>query len=585
MKIRIIIISFFITLLVGSCNTLDYNESTHYEKEDVFYLYQRTRQFLTNIYSYVPEYYGRIGNALRSAACDEAVFIDRLSAIHGFNNGTWSAVNALDSRWNYFEAIRAVNMFLVEIEGRTFEEIKNNYDYKDIMDQFHYFPYEARFLRAYFYFELAKRYGDIPLITTVLTEEEANRLTRTPFDEVINFIVNECDAIDEELLVDYAVDFISLERGRATKSWAMALKSRALLYAASPLFNSNNDKTKWEKAAKAAADMIKIAELTKASLTVDRNKPGYGLGLSFPTLANLWNRNYAQNTELVFGLLRGTSNSFESQNYPIGIFGGGTTGHCPSQNLVDAYEMQATGLPINAEAGYQTADPGYDPKNPYVGRDPRLNASIVVNNSVWPTRYAEPVEIWRGGRSGKPVNYATSTGYYLKKYVDGNIELRPDRTNTNSNHIWNIIRYSEVLLNYAEAMIEAYGDYNKTSDGDYIFPISAREAVNKVRARSGVGMPPFPETLSAAEFKLKLRNERRVELAFEDHRFWDIRRWKIADQAKDIYGVDIEKTGDNTFSYTRVLVESRVFNEKMYLFPIPQSEVFINPNLRQNQGW
>ena len=585
MKIKIIIISFFTILFFGSCNVLDYNESTIYEKDDVFSLYQRSRQFLTSIYSYVPEYNGRIGNALRSAACDEAIFIDRLSAVHGFNNGTWSAINTLDSRWNYFEPIRSVNLFLEEIKGQTFDDLKNNTDYKDIMDQFHYFPYEARFLRAYFYFELAKRYGDIPLITTVLTENEANSLERTPFDEVIKFIADECDAIDDELLVDYTIDFISRERGRITKSAAMALKSRALLYAASPLFNPANDKAKWEKAAKAAADMIKIAELPKADKTADRNNPGYGLGLSFPALADLWNRNYAQNTELIFGVLRGTSNSFESQNYPIGIFGGGTTGHCPTQNLVESYEMQATGLPVSSSAGYESADPAYNPQNPYAGRDPRLNASIVVNNSIWPTRYAEPVEIWRGGRSGKPVNYATSTGYYLKKYVDGNIELRPDRTATTSNHVWNVIRYSEVLLNYAEAMIEAYGDYNKTSDGSYVFPMSARDAVNKVRARSNVNMPPFPATLSVAEFKLKLRNERRVELAFEDHRFWDIRRWKIADQVKNIYGVDIEKTGDNTFSYTKVLVEERVFSEKMYLFPIPQAELFINTNLRQNQGW
>lgn len=563
--------SFLIALFVSSCDFLDYDESTHYQKEDIFSVFGRTQAFLTGIYAYLPESYGTVGNALRSAACDEAIFIDRSSEVQGFNNGSWSSINTLDTRWEYFTAIRLVNIFLEETKGQTFDELRNNLDYDLIMEQFGYYPFEARFLRAYFYFELAKRYGDIPLITTVLTDEEANKLTRTPFDQIIQFIANECDAIANKLPANYN-RITNTETGRATKGMAMALKSKALLYAASPLFNSGNDKVKWEKAAKAAADMIKIAEKT-----VDDD----GLGISLPSLTNLWNRNYNENRELILGVLRSESNIFERQNYPIGIDGGGSTGHCPTQNLVDAYEMTATGLPVSAGAGYQEIDPAFNPQNPYVGRDPRLAATIAWNNSVWPSLYNQPVEIWEGGRSGKPVNYATTTGYYLKKYVDGATELRTGRTTTQRRHVWMILRYSEILLNYAEAMIEAYGDYNLTTDD---LPISAKEAVDKVRARSGVGMPPFPATLSVEEFKLKLRNERRVELAFEDQRFWDIRRWKIAPQTTDIYGVQIKRTG-NTFEYTRVMVESRVFANKMYLYPIPQSERFINKNLTQNEGW
>ena len=161
-------------------------------------------------------------------------------------------------------------------------------------------------------------------------------------------------------------------------------------------------------------------------------------------------------------------------------------------------------------------------------------------------------------------------------------ELRPGYTTTSRRHVWMILRYGEILLNYAEAMVEAYGDYNYTTAD---LPMSAKEAVDKVRARAGVEMPPFSETLSPEEFKLKLRNERRVELAFEDQRFWDIRRWKIAPQTTDIYGVRIERTGDDTFRYTPVLVESRIFTDNMYLYPIPQTELYINRNLTQNTGW
>jgi hypothetical protein len=575
MKTRVSIISFFITLLVNGCSFLDYDESSHYTKEDAFSLFARQKQFLTNVYSFLPVSYGTVGGALRSAACDEAVFIDNLSTIHGLNNGTWSPLNTLDDGWQYFTAIRQANIFLEESKGRTFDDLKHNLDYELVMQQFYFYPFEARFLRSYFYFELAKRYGDIPLVTTILTEEEANSLKRTPFDQVIQFIADECDAL-ALVLPDTYSNITETEIGRITRGMAMALKSKALLYAASPLFNPDNDKEKWERAAKAAGDMIKIAEIP-----VNQG----GLGYSLPSLANLtnaWNRNYTQNTELILGVLRPESNSFEIQNYPIGIVGGGNTGHCPTQNLVDAYEMQASGLPVSTMAGYEAVDPEFDPDRPYDGRDPRLALTIAVNNSIWPIQYNQPLEIWQGGRSGKPVNYATPTGYYLKKYVVGSTELRPGYTATSGRHAWMLLRYSEILLNYAEAMIEAYNDYNYTTAG---LPLSAKEAVNKVRIRAGVEMPPFPETLSLEEFKLKLRNERRVELAFEDQRFWDIRRWKIASQTTDIYGVEIEKMGDNTFKYTPVLVEKRIFNDKMYLYPIPQSELFINPNLVQNPGW
>jgi len=147
-----------------------------------------------------------------------------------------------------------------------------------------------------------------------------------------------------------------------------------------------------------------------------------------------------------------------------------------------------------------------------------------------------------------------------------------------------LMRYSEVLLNYAEAVIEGYGDFELTNED---LPITAREAVRRVRARGGVAMPAFPESLTPEQFKLKLRNERMVELAFEDHRFWDIRRWKIGPETTEIRGVDIVKTGDDpaTFTYTPIVVENRIFTDNMYFYPIPQRERLLNPNLTQNNGW
>ena len=517
MKNKLLIFSILI-LCTSSCNYLEYDESDFLEKDAVFSSFQYTRDFLTNIYSYVPAAFGTIGgDALRSAACDEAVYVDKLSPVHSFNNGAWSAINTLDDRWNYFRGIRAVNMFLQEVEGQEFDELKHNEDYEDIMAQFKYYPYEARFLRAYFYFELAKRYGDIPLITTLLSEEEANMQKRTSFDEVIQFIVDECDAIAPHLPISYK-ELIKSETGRATRGAAMALKSRALLYSASPLFNKSDNIDKWKSAARAAADVIEKAW-----------DFGY---MPLPDLWSLWNNNYSNNNELIFGVMQREDNWFERVNFPIGIEGGGNTGHCPTENLVESYEMQASGLPVAPDAGYEHMDPSYDSQNPYEGRDPRMYELVAQNGAWWV--YDEQVECWYGGRSGKPQKNATVTGYYLRKYVDGSTSLKSEFV-TSKRHVWNIMRYSEILLNFAEAMVEAYGDPNY-KDG---YPMSAKEAVDIVRSRVHVDMPPFPNNLTLNEFKAKLRNERRVELSFEDHRFWDIRRWKIADQTTDIYGVDI----------------------------------------------
>ena len=284
------------------------------------------------------------------------------------------------------------------------------------------------------------------------------------------------------------------------------------------------------------------------------------------------------NNELIFGVMQREDNWFERVNFPIGIEGGGNTGHCPTENLVESYEMQASGLPVAPDAGYEHMDPSYDSQNPYEGRDPRMYELVAQNGAWWV--YDEQVECWYGGRSGKPQKNATVTGYYLRKYVDGSTSLKSEFV-TSKRHVWNIMRYSEILLNFAEAMVEAYGDPNY-KDG---YPMSAKEAVDIVRSRVHVDMPPFPNNLTLNEFKAKLRNERRVELSFEDHRFWDIRRWKIADQTTDIYGVDITKKEDGSFSYKKVLVEKRIFKDCMYLYPIPQSERYINPELEQNPGW
>ena len=551
-----------LTLTVVSCNFLDYNEYTGYDKDDVYESFDRVQRSLTHIYAYLSSAYSTIDGAMRAAACDEAVYVDNLCNIYSMNNGSWSPTKTFDTMYGLYDAIRLVNLFLEETKGEEFDYLKNQETYENYMAEFVNYPYEARFLRAYFYFELMRRYKEVPIITELLTEEQANNLTPNTIDEVVDFIVSECEVAQANLPASYEKT-MSQEVGRITKGAAMALKARTLLYAASPLFNEDGDKAKWKTAARASGAIINKAE-----------EYGY---MPLPKLSNLWNKNYALNNELILGRMEAPSNSFESQNYPVGIDGGGKTGHCPTQNLVEAFET-TNGKPVK-DTKYSPMDPTYDENNPYVNRDPRLAATVAVNNSNWV--YNQPVEIWYGGKSGKPVKHATLTGYYLKKYVDGTTSLKAGNT-SKRNHVWTYFRYGEVLLNYAEAMVEGYGDFNYKNPP--ALPLSAMEAVNLIRKRKEVNMPDFDSGMTVTQFKEKLRNERMVELAFENHRFWDIRRWMIGDETTDIYGVEITKEGYG-FKYKKILVESRIWDDKMYLYPIPDSERHINSNLGQNPGW
>ena len=196
----------------------------------------------------------------------------------------------------------------------------------------------------------------------------------------------------------------------------------------------------------------------------------------------------------------------------------------------------------------------------------------------WPKN---ALEIWYGGKNALPLNNATTTGYYLKKYVNRAISFESGSTVTAAYHSWVLFRYAEILLNYAEAMVNAFDDAEYT---DAELPISARQAVNMVRARTGVNMPPV-ESMSKNRFITRLKNERRVELAFEGHRFWDLRRWRDLLKIKEVYGVSVVKGEDNTVTYTRQLIKNQVLNVSMYFYPIPNEEIHKNSNLVQNKGW
>lgn len=572
MRIKNIIGGVACVALLSACS-MDYHEYANYGKDYLTESYDEVIGLVTNIYNELDYDFGQVyGGGMLASACDEAEYAYISGEVCDFTNGAWSPSNPLSNTWTTnYRAIQECNQYLQEFQGLTFDELKLNDDYEARMFRYRNSFNEVRFLRAYFYFNLVRCYGAVPFFTEMVTTDNVNTLVRTPAQEVFDFIIDECTELATLLPEDYTnlgmMGISPAETGRVNSYGALALKARAALYAASPLFNTGNDQELWHRAAQANK------ELLDACLAGN-----YRLG----TYAGLWGTTNWQNNEMIFMRryvnskdAAGNSSVLEEYNYPIGITGGGS-GNCPSQNLVDAYEMQATGLGIN-EAGS-----GYDPENPYEGRDPRFGMTVVKNGDIgWPNYNTAPIQTFYGGTNGEPISGATPTGYYLKKYLDPAVDLRANSTSKSSRHTWITFRLGEFYLNYAEAAFRYLGSADATSAE---FPMSAREAVNVIRSRSDVNMPEFPVGMSNDAFWVKYQNERMVELAFEGHRFYDLRRWKDGDKLKSITEMKLTQNADGTITYTRQVV-NRTWDEKMYLFPIPQTEIMKNSNLTQNEGW
>ena len=567
MKKLVYILSAFI--LAASCNVLDFDESSsQYSRDDMYKTYSNIQKMLTNIYGYMPNKdIADVSSALRDCGSDDAEYADPDASVQRFTNGNWTPVQTVDDKWSLYYGIRSANEYLTHwaydennVLQATFDLSMYQYEskYKKWWEHINIYPYEAKVLRAYYFFELARRYGDIAMPLTMLTAEEANAIEKTPFDEVINFIVKECDEAAQFLPTTY-IGMLDDEVGRVTKGFALAVKAKALLYAASPLHNPDGNREKWQKAALAAKEII--------DLNVYRLDPA--------EKAN----NYLSN-EVIMAIARSESQSFEKNNFPVRFTEGERTsmaGTFPSQNLVDAFQtLGGYDITLGAD-GWQTSDPAFDVSKPYEGRDPRFERAILANGMSFK---GSTIETFVGGRdySATRNELGTVTGYYLRRYIQESTSFTPESTVTNR-HQWIVYRYAEALMTYAEALNEYLGSPTAT---DATFTMSALDALNQIRANAG--MPDVAAT-SASDFRDAVRREWRVEFAFEDHRFWDIRRWNIAQSVMgQLDGVEIVKNGQS-YSYSRKVVESRTWASKMNLYPIPQAETFNNPNLTQNTGW
>ncbi|MDO5321635.1 MAG: RagB/SusD family nutrient uptake outer membrane protein [Bacteroidia bacterium] len=558
MKLHKICLFIFAGIALNACADLNYTEQNMRDEEWSFeYFENGVKNMVFDVYAqlYNNEFESNSAYFL-AGATDEAQYALENGAINNYTNGGWSAANPYSNVWTKsYTAIAEVCTILEKIDKADLSEWKYNASYELWAAQLELFPYELRFLRAYFYFELFRAYGDVPLVTTTLSNAQANSIGRTSADDIVKFIVDEIDAVAPYLPVSYTTE-VGAEIGRATRVAAYALKARTLLYAASPLFNPSGDTQKWAKAAAACKFVID-------------NASTWGLELS--TYSTLWGHDAFYNPEIILGLGRGESNSFEMANYPIGVENG-ASGNCPTQSFVDQYEYQSNGETF---AQRYPGSIDLNSVDPYEGLDPRFALTVVRNGDEWPSNGTQKkaIETFVGGFNAAPTYGATPTSYYLKKYVDGSCVTTADNQTTRR-HTWILFRLGELYLDYAEAVFNATGSANDNSYG-----LTANEAVNKLRDRSDIKMPKFTEDGSA--WVERYERERLVELAFENHRFWDVRRWKKADQYfKTIQVASIS----SSMQLTRSTI-TRQWEEKYYFYPIPQTELKKNEKLTQNPGW
>lgn len=511
-------------------------------------------QYMSDLYATIPTGYNRIqspgsitGDFLDAASDDAISSRTANSSIGIMARGGITIFNNPDNIWgNSYSSIRKATVFLNNFHVVP---MRNAYDKRSWFG-------EARALRAYFYWDLLRRWGGVPIMgDEPLSLEDDVNIPRNSFERCVEYIVSECDRAVDSLRND-PVDDQNL--GRWSKASAMALKAQVLLFAASPLYNGGNigdsltgyanyDPERWKRAADAAKA---IMDLNIFSLQPDFRQ-------IFIT---------SRSPEVITAKMMGTGRSVETNNGPINFSSAPAIGiTSPTQELVDAYGMIG-GKPIDDPAS------GYDPANPYANRDPRLGYTVLYNGAPW---LGTQIETFNGGaqRPGGS-SQQTQTGYYMRKFMG--LYENGSQYGTEY-HDWILFRYAGILLNYAEAMNEY------TGPGTEVY-----QAVEAVRQRAGLSPYTLDAGLTKEEMREIIRNERRKEFAFEEYRYWDIRRWKIADEVynKPLHGVVIVRDPSGNYTYSQTEVSTTIFEDpKMYFYPIPFTEMMSNDKMVQNPGW
>lgn len=563
-----------LTLALGACkkNNLDLTPVDRVAETVVWTDSAFTKAYHNELYNSIPH---NFGIHMYSKLTDEAYnAVPSGQGPEPYKRNTYTpdnitSTNNADNNWMYYwnrgyQYIRKINVFMDKMADPTTVQFGS----KNLLIA------EAKFLRAYIYFNLSERFGGVPIITKVYKLGDKESFKRNTYDEVIAYIEKDLNEAIPVLPAKYAAS--SANYGRATQDAAYALRSRVLLYAASPLFNPTNDKQKWQKAADAAA------------VFVNNGDRGFEL---YADYAKLFNQpNAGHQNEYIFTRNFTTTNGHQAPMHNLGrrygAYGGWWASNGPTQNLVDDYDVKSADASRNGQPAFiwngntQTVNPasGYNPSAPYTNRDPRLDATVIHDASVF---RGDTYEMWVasdvnnkwGLDSYKQSSDNPRGGYILRKFMPEDGALNWQTTFTIP---WPFFRLAEIYLNYAEAKFEL---------GD---EATARQYISKVRARAG--MPAIPATVTGDALRQRIYNERRIELAFEGHRFFDIRRWKIANviENRPIRGMDILKnlgTGVVTYNPNVILLQKQPYDDKMNLLPVETAEVRRNSPELQTPGW
>lgn len=591
---------FVLVLLLSACDDLFepaiennrgleamYNEPTY------------AQGILANAYILLPY----SGAPTSDVATDDAVSNDNSNTYLAMASGSWTAANNPMSQWQgRRNAIQYLNLFLANADQVIWskdEIIRTMYNDR--------LKGEAFGLRAVQQFYLLLAHGgwtqDGRLLgAPILTEPESTssdfNLPRNTFQECVDQILTDANQAIELLPLDYrdindseipakyknmgvsnASDYNRVNgnhmRGRITGRIVEAVRAQVALLAASPAYAAGTD-VSWEDAANYAANVLdRINGLSGLAV----NGGTWYVKEEVEKLASGENP-----AEIIWRGDIGQSINLETDNFPPSLYGRGRVN--PTQNLVDAFPA------IN---GYPVSDPasGYDASNPYLNRDPRLGKYIVVNESQQGPSSSKIVIGTYNLDDNDPNNdndvvnqesgYSTRTGYYLRKLMRSDCNPNP-QFNTQQKHYTARIRYTELFLAYAEAANEAWGP---TGNGGHAY--SAYDVIKAIRQRAGIGLSNNDAYLESvkgdqAEMRELIRNERRLELCFENQRFWDLRRWKVGNLNETARGMQIDKV-DGTMVYSPLSVEIRDYKDYMYFGPVPYSEVQKWSNLEQNAGW
>lgn len=573
--------------------------------EDVFQKDDLTRQFLANVYNTIrSEVDHNGGNVPWEGLSDEMDITYTNYPMYAMNLGNWDKNRGDFNYWDYYyKGIRNAAYFMQNANTEN-----NKITDPALLSQWRA---EARFLRAYFYFMILRQYGPFVILPEEPIAPDATiddfSLPRASYDECVNYIVSEIDKAYPDLQVPSA-GIATQDYNRMNKGIALAVKSRLLLYAASPLVNGNTDYAnfknkdgkqlisqtydiaKWKRAADAAKAVIDLNQYSLYKENVN------GLYSPIQSLRNVFLTNW--NSEVI---MVKNSDMYANDKNGAPYTAGGWSSWGPTQSAVDAYFM-ANGLPpitgytsggapiINQASGYTetgtvtTATSNYDvgTSNMYANREPRFYVAITFNLSKWinaakgsPTNPLV-IQMYAGGNSGKysGANWST-TGYVSRKLVHPSSSVLSPEVISPRFEVK--MRMAEIYLNYAEALNEyAPGNPDILT---YLNMIRERAGIPTYGSGAGQIQPP-------ADMRAAIRQERRVELAFENHRYFDTRRWKIAEQTDGgpFYGMNVSATNSAGFQ-SRTVFETRVFTKKNYFWNIVQSELNKDQNLVGNPGW